>query len=289
MSAFNQGFSIPKRRCRSVGDRAAARSASLRPTSPRSTAAARLVAAALLAAMALSCLFVAACGGQSSTTVTSATQDTVSAAGRAVSFTTEDGVTLGGHVFGSGQEGVVLAHMYPADQTSWYATAERLAQEGYLVLTFDFRGYGESGGEKQIDLIDRDVSAAITAIRGEGAAEVVLAGASMGGTASLIAGDRAQALSSIRLAGIATLSAPVEFRGLSAADAVPRIMVPLLFIAAEGDEGAAGARELERLSSGKGDLEIVPGSDHGTDLLVGDQAEKVYGLLQGFIKDSLAP
>jgi pimeloyl-ACP methyl ester carboxylesterase len=68
--------------------------------------------------------------------------------------------------------------MYPADQSSWYATAERLAQEGYLVLTFDFRGYGDSGGEKQIDLIDGDVGAAITAIRGEGAAEVVLAGAS---------------------------------------------------------------------------------------------------------------
>ena len=260
-----------------------------RPTTARSTVAMRLLAAALLAAVVLSGVSLTACGGQSSTTVTSATADTLSAPGRTVSFTTEDGVTLGGHVFGSGRAGVVLAHMYPADQTSWYATAERLAQEGYLVMTFDFRGYGESGGEKQIDLTDRDVSAAVTAIRGEGAAEVVLAGASMGGTASLIAGDRAQALSSIRLAGIATLSAPVEFRGLSAADAVPRVTVPLLFIAAENDEGAAGARELERLSSGKGDLEIVPGSDHGTDLLTGDQGARVYGLLQSFIKDSLAP
>jgi pimeloyl-ACP methyl ester carboxylesterase len=240
----------------------------------------------LLGALALLCLFAGACGGQTpaAPSSTSAVSQTGS---RPVTFTTEDGVTLGGHVFGTGDRGVILAHMYPADQTSWFPTAQHLADEGYLVFTFDFRGYGGSGGTKQFDLIDRDVSAAITKIREEGAAQVVLTGASMGGTASLISGDRAQTLSSIRLAGIATLSAPVEFRGLSAAAAVPRIELPLLFMAAENDAGATGARQLEQLSSGKGTLEIVPGSDHGTDLLNGDQGEKVYGLLLQFIKNSM--
>ena len=112
---------------------------------------------------------------------------------------------------------------------------------------------------RQIDRIDRDVTAAVNEMRKRGATALVLAGASMGGTACLIAGDRAQALSSIRLAGIATLSAPVEFRGLSAAAAVPRIIVPLLFLAAEKDAGADGARELEKLSSGRGQLQILPG------------------------------
>ncbi len=65
-----------------------------------------------------------------------------------VSFATDDGVTLGGHLFGKGTSGVILAHMYPADQTSWYPTAERLAQEGFLVLTFDFRGYSDSEGSR---------------------------------------------------------------------------------------------------------------------------------------------
>ncbi len=81
-----------------------------------------------------------------------------------VTFTTDDGVVLGGHLFGTGSKGVILAHMYPADQTSWYATAEKLAAQGYLVLTFDFRGYGESEGDKQIDRIDRDVMAAANEI-----------------------------------------------------------------------------------------------------------------------------
>ena len=236
-----------------------------------------------------SCLLVAGCGGQLASSGTGVTDATLPATARSVTFTTQDGVALGGHIFGAGSEGVILAHMYPADQTSWYPTAERLAQEGYLVLTFDFRGYGESGGQKQIDLIDRDVFAAIPKIRQEGAAEVVLVGASMGGTASLVAGDQGQALDSIRLAGIATLSAPVEFNGLSAADAVPRIVVPMLFLAAENDVGAAGAKQLEQLSSGKGNLEIVPGSDHGTNLLTGGQGETVYTLLRDFIKDCLEP
>jgi pimeloyl-ACP methyl ester carboxylesterase len=287
MRPFGHSCSRPVRRRHVVAKGAPPLRSAVPPHRAVSALAAVLLAAALLAAVLLAGLFLAACGGQGVPTPTSASAAGLPAAARAVSFTTEDGVTLSGHVFGSGHQGVVLAHMYPADQTSWYPTAERLAQQGYLVLTFDFRGYGESGGQKQIDVIDRDVRAAINEIRQQGATEAVLAGASMGGTASLIAGDGAQALSSIRLAGIATLSAPVEFRGLSAAAAVPRIVVPLLFIAAEKDAGAAGARQLEQLSSGRGDLEIVPGSDHGTDLLTGAQGEKVYSLLVQFIRDSL--
>jgi pimeloyl-ACP methyl ester carboxylesterase len=241
-----------------------------------------------LAALLIGVLLVG-CGTTSGSAASRGPDTTAApgATGRAVTFTTEDGVTLGGHVFGSGPSGIVLAHMYPADQTSWFSTAQRLAQAGYLVLTFDFRGYGESGGTKQIGLIDRDVMAAVVQIRKEGAGSVVLAGASMGGTAALIAGGRAQTMSSIRLAGIATLSAPVEFQGLSAAAIVPGLIVPLLFIAAENDAGAAGARQLEQLSAGKGELQILPGSDHGTNLLTGAQSAKVYQLLLDFIRMSL--
>jgi pimeloyl-ACP methyl ester carboxylesterase len=234
----------------------------------------------------IAALLLPGCMGSAATTSTStssAAQTTVTAS-RPVHFTTDDGVALGGHLFGSGHAGVILCHMYPADQSSWYDTARRLAAQGYFVLTFDFRGYGDSGGQKDIPKIDRDVMAAIMEIRTEGAAAVVLIGASMGGTASLIAGDRAQALSSIRMSGVATLSAPVEFNSLSAAVAVPRIFVPLLFIAAENDAGAAGARELEQLSSEKGALQVVPGSDHGTNLLTGTQGGKVYQLLVDFLE-----
>jgi pimeloyl-ACP methyl ester carboxylesterase len=244
----------------------------------------------LLCALAItSAGLVIACGGDRSTSTTAGagqngSDSTASGAGASetVSFTTEDGVTLSGHLFGSGTSGVVLAHMYPADQTSWYPTAERLAEEGYLVLTFDFRGYGDSEGTKQIELINKDVAAAIAELARAGATSVGLIGASMGGTASLIAASQTPA--PIPIAGVATLSAPVEFRGLSAEQAVPKLTVPLLFIAAEDDSGADGARQLQELAGGEAELELFPGDEHGTELLEGPYAEDVLALLSGFLE-----
>ena len=81
-------------------------------------------------------------------------------AGQVVRFATADGVTLAGSTFGDGTAGVVLAHMFPTDQTSWHPFARQLAMEGYRALAFDFRGYGRSSGARRIDEIDLDVSAA---------------------------------------------------------------------------------------------------------------------------------
>jgi pimeloyl-ACP methyl ester carboxylesterase len=216
--------------------------------------------------------------------------------GTQVTFRTEDGILLSGHTFGSGTAGVVLSHMYPADQESWYPTAKKLAAEGYLVLCYDFRGYGYSEGNKQIEYIDRDVFAAVEKIAAAGATHVVLIGASMGGTASLMTAERlfAGQLSSaqartlhITVAGVATLSAPVSFKGLSAKNSVKKLYCPLLFVAAKEDEGASEALELERLSGNTGQLKIFSGSDHGTALLEGSHADEVYELLLDFLRKNM--
>lgn len=212
---------------------------------------------------------------------------TTTAGARAVEFSSEDGLALHGTLFGSGSSGVLLAHMYPADQTSWWDTAERMAQEGYLVLAFDFRGYGESEGERDIARLDRDVRGGVSCLRVNGASQFVLVGASMGGTACLVAADALQSLSSVRLAGVATLSAPVEFKGLSAEEAVPRLVIPLLFIAAEGDVGAEGARQLNELAGDNAQLCILTGSEHGTQLLEGPHRDTVYQLLNDFLHRTL--
>jgi len=259
-----------------------------------------VVRVAVCAAACLFALLPALCGAgcENDTTASTSLAASGGEGSRAVTFTTEDGVTLGGHLFGSGSAGVVLAHMYPADQTSWFATAERLAQEGSLVFTFDFRGYGESEGDKDIDQLDKDVSAAVGALADAGATEAVLIGASMGGTACLIAAEKNnlwRMLSSqypapgIPVTGVVTLSAPVEFRGLSAKDAVPGLQIPLRFIAAEDDAGAAGARELQELYAGNGDLHVLPGDGHGTELLDGEAADQVWDLLAGFLRAHLGP
>jgi len=213
-----------------------------------------------------------------------------------VTFTTSDGVVLSGRLFGSGDAGIILAHMYPADQTSWQSAAQTLAGEGYLVLTFDFRGYGESEGKKDIQYLDRDVLAAINALAQAGATRTVLMGASMGGTASLVAAEQVLSQQASgeqtgsptpEICGVITLSAPVEFKGLSAAEAVPRLACALLFLAAEKDVGAESAKELARLAQGRSQLYIFPGSEHGTNLLQGPQAEQIWQIIGNFLDDHL--
>jgi hypothetical protein len=63
-------------------------------------------------------------------------------------FKTEDGIDINGNVFGSGSRWVILSHMFPTEQASWFDFANYLAENGYIVLTYDFRGYGKSGGSK---------------------------------------------------------------------------------------------------------------------------------------------
>jgi uncharacterized protein len=199
--------------------------------------------------------------------------------GRVVRFSTDDGVRLTGELRGSGPTGVVLAHMFPTDRTSWAELGSLLADRGYRSLAFDFRGYGDSAGERNIPEIWRDVLAAIDALRERGARRIVLVGASMGGTASLIAASRTE------VEGVITLSAAGTFMELSAPPEILRAVdEPKLFIAAQGDGSAAAtAQTFYDTASGAKRLEIVTGSDHGTDLLEGQQAEAVRGLILDFL------
>lgn len=206
---------------------------------------------------------------------------------RAVTFESSDGVTLEGRLFGDGSTGVVLSHMQPADQRSWFAFANRLADEGYLVLTYDFRGYcpgGEGGcsqGELQIPAIWQDVLGAMDFIRSQGATTVALVGASMGGTASLVAAGQ----EGTDVAVVITLSAPASIEGLNAdAALLQRVDANKLFIAGVGDtSAAASAEQLYEIAPPPKRPEIVPADDHGTDLLTGSRGEAVQRIIETYL------
>ena len=198
---------------------------------------------------------------------------------RPVGFITEDGVAIRGRLFGQGRTGVVLAHMYPSDQTSWWGFAQVLAEQGYIALTFDFRGYGDTGGDKEISLIDRDMEAAVRFLREQGGTTVFLAGASMGGTVALKVAGRGG------VAGVVSLSAPVEFKGISVK--TEQITVPALLMAAKGDGSATNTLNSMTQDGILGDLaETVlyeKGSDHGTDILKGENADAARERILGFL------
>lgn len=206
----------------------------------------------------------------------------------AVSFESADGVHLEGRLFGKGNAvGVVLSHMLPADQSSWWDFAERLAGEGYLALTFDFRGYcpggsaGCSQGERDISQIWQDVVGAVDFISSQGAGRVMLVGASMGGTASLVAAAHIAA----PVAAVITLSAPTSIEGLVAdANVLTLLSGGKLFIAGVGDASAAtSAEQLYEQAPPPKRVEIVPADDHGTDLLTGSQSEVVRTLVLNYL------
>jgi dienelactone hydrolase len=260
--------------------------------------------AASFALFALLALLLAACGGGEGpstvspmaspvATATLPPPPTTAAAGEpttapsttgvAVSFTTEDNVTIEGRLFGSGETAVVFAHMYPNDQRAWWDFASEVAADGYAALTFDFRGYGETGGSRDIGVIDRDLAAAVRYLREQGYQRVVLVGASMGGTAALkvAARDEFDGL----VTGVVAVSAPESFQGLIASDDAGNIKVPIIFVASEGDGSAVDSLEsLYEKASGSSERQsyVYTGDAHGTELLQSDHADEFKALLFEF-------
>jgi alpha/beta superfamily hydrolase len=237
-------------------------------------------------------VFLAGCGDPRSSTPSPEAVATAEAVARTVTFdaqysTTpergdeeEDPIVLDARVFGDGPVGVILAHMRPADQSSWYPFATELARSGeFTVMTFDFRGYGESTGEKQFDRIDTDLQAAYEYMRdGLGRDRIFLVGASMGGTASLVVAAREE------IEGVVSISSPGQFPPLDAVETVDRISAPKLFITAEDDVPAFRSQEAFWEAAREPKLQHIYGGDeHGTALFDGAHAADIKARLVAFL------
>ena len=198
-------------------------------------------------------------------------------------FATSDEVPLHGHLFGSGNPAVVLAHMEGADQRSWQPFAETLVGLGYSAFTFDFRGFGRSGGDQEIAKLHLDMAAAVQVMRDQGARGIILMGPGMGGPPPLKAAAQEPFL------GVLTLSAPTEFEGLDALVGMDQVKMPVIFIVAEDDEPAQkAAGDLFDAAPEKRVYSAFRGGDHGTDMLTGEFGEHVEESLRDFVQ-SWAP
>lgn len=237
----------------------------------------------LVAALAVA---AASCGGGSDVP-----KPKVGEAGRPITFlankvpASQDKFALEGRVWGEGSKhAVIFAHMFPADMDAWAPYAQRLSRKGYLTMVFNFRGYGNSDGEKDIAHIDLDLEAAVREAHAMRAASVSIVGASMGGTAAIMVAARAS------VAAIVTLSSPEEFEGLDARPVADHIGAHSLFVAAEGDGDAAdSARALLARAPEPKQLEIIEGTDrHGSDLVYDPKVgSRVQSLIESFLAGSL--
>jgi dienelactone hydrolase len=189
--------------------------------------------------------------------------------GEAVTFRTSDGVRIAGRVFGEGRVGVVLGHSIDGDQTEWWNFAELVADAGHAALAIDFRGYcpgaeGGCSGDGNTADAWRDLLAGAKFLRERGVDEIVLAGASIGGTTAIVAAAHARPA----VAGVITLSSPTACCGVDVdRSIVGRVGVPMLFIAGRFDgEAPRSARAFARWAGSVGETLILGTGEHGTDL-----------------------
>jgi len=201
------------------------------------------------------------------------------AVGTAVQLKTADGQTLGGHLYGSGDVGVILAHQYNGDQTGWTDFAMVLAAHGYQALTFDFRGFPESGLIIHVPDSEVDLKAAYDFMRPR-VKSLFIAGASMGSDAAILLAAQ------YPVAGLILLSTPVEFGGVNVYDADAKVKTPMLFVEATNDPFVAGQSQMlfEHTTAPKS-LKIYSGHEHGTEMFRGAHGVELRNLILQFIAD----
>lgn len=79
-----------------------------------------------------------------------ATAESTAVGSTVVEVTAADGVKLAATYTSPGKPGpgVLLLHMCNSDRSAWKGLAAKLAARGIHSLAFDYRGYGDSGGER---------------------------------------------------------------------------------------------------------------------------------------------
>lgn len=183
----------------------------------------------------------------------------------AVTFTTPDGATLNGELYGSGDTAVIFSVMGNCDP-GWREFAQLTAAQGMMSLTYLWRGCKESGvvNENEMKKFVDDLRGAIAVMRAQGAKKIILVGASLGGCASAKLTVESQA------DGLVVVASPPEISqwgfAVEASDLDSNI--PKLFITAKEDDTVPveATQELFNLAAEPKEWKTYPGTAHGTDL-----------------------
>ena len=173
-----------------------------------------------------------------------------------VNIQAPDGIMLKGTYFSPGSlgPGMLLLHQCDMDQRAWDGLASDLANAGLHVLTFDFRSFGETGGDDAAyaHLLSQD---------GVDRTRVAVGGASCGVAQSADLATRRPEIKTLLLLS--------SSRAAAAKDHIANTPALAVFGAvSEGDEGsAASIREaLEASKHPRSVLKVYPGTEHGVPM-----------------------
>jgi uncharacterized protein len=150
---------------------------------------------------------------------------------------------------------LVLCHGLPSgsppdpDDPGYPGLARHLTERGYASARFSFRGCYGSGGDLSMRGWIDDLSSVVRTVSERVDAPLVVVGSSLGGATALL-----EAPDDERVAAIATLAAPADFRALTDQDAGASLLARVRSIAAFRTPGFPADTE----AWGREFLELVP-------------------------------
>jgi len=174
---------------------------------------------------------------------------------------------------------VLLCHGANWDASGWAETAPRFSDRGLPALALNFRGYDGSTGSTNRRSAVADVVSAAAWLRAQGADQLALIGASMGGHAVLMASAE------VKPECVVAISAPV--RAIPAEEA-GRISGRKLFICAERDSlGAAASvqRAYQDAAEPKA-IRLFPGREHSRAMFKAAYGEEALQAILDFVSAS---
>ena len=193
-----------------------------------------------------------------------------------VDIKASDGIVLKASYFSSGRPGpaMLLLHQCNMDRHAWDGLAKDLADAGFHVLTVDYRGFGDSGGERLTDAAepravtqqkwpgDVDASYAyLVAQKGVDKSRIAAGGASCGVTQSSDLATRHHEIRALMLLSGVTSDAARAY-----ISSTPSL--PVFGAASAGDANAAkGIREAVAASKNeRSTVKIYEGTEHGVPM-----------------------
>jgi pimeloyl-ACP methyl ester carboxylesterase len=161
---------------------------------------------------------------------------------------------------------VVLVHMLTRSRLDWVPLAERLQDAGFVALSLDLRGHGQSGGSVDpggdLSPMQRDVDAAVAFLRSRGAGRIGIAGASVGANLAALVAAADPAVRSLAL-----LSASADYRGLRIEAALRKVGGPVLLVAGSNDPYALRSAVALAATGARRETITLPDAGHGTTML----------------------
>jgi pimeloyl-ACP methyl ester carboxylesterase len=170
----------------------------------------------------------------------------------------------------------VLCHGANWDASGWASIAPRFVAAGVPALALNFRGYDGSTGSTNRQSAPVDIRNAAAWLRSNGARDVALVGASMGGSAVL------RASAAISPEAVVAISAPV--RAMTAEEATG-ILGRKLFVCAEHDSLGATKAVQQAYSDAEEPktLRLFPGREHSKAMFKAKYADELIELITRFV------